>query len=158
MSGGEEQWPDIAGQIKSRRTKEYVHMLPVRIYYEDTDFSGVVYHANYLRYAERGRSDFLRLVGRSHQQMLAEEPPLVYTVHRITMTFHQPARIDDLLEVCTQFNRITRVRLVIQQTIWRGETLIWSADITVACVDFEGRLKRLPDALYHCLSPYASTS
>src|SRR3954451_12506655 len=78
------------------------HQLPVRIYYEDTDFSGVVYHANYLRYFERGRSDFLRLAGISHTDLGALPEPLVFAVARIDIRYYRPARIDDLIRVVTQ--------------------------------------------------------
>ena len=75
------------------------HILPVRIYYEDTDFTGVVYHANYLRYFERGRSDALRAAGVSHADLLEEERPTAFTVVRMEIDFRRPARIDDAREL-----------------------------------------------------------
>ncbi len=73
------------------------HQLPVRIYYEDTDFTGVVYHANYLRYFERGRSGFFRLVGVSHSALLERPDPAAFTIVRMTLDFKRAARIDDAL-------------------------------------------------------------
>ncbi len=75
------------------------HLLPVRVYYEDTDFTGVVYHANYLRYFERGRSEFLRLAGVSHTQLRAQDDPMAFVVARMEIDFKKPARIDDALIV-----------------------------------------------------------
>ena len=78
------------------------HVFPVRVYYEDTDFSGVVYHANYLRFMERGRSEFLRLVGAGHQGMLANAEPLVWAVRRMKIEFLRPARMEEALTVRTE--------------------------------------------------------
>jgi acyl-CoA thioester hydrolase len=87
------------------------HVLPVRVYYEDTDLTGVVYHANYLRYFERARSDFLRLAGINHASLLARDDPAAFAVTKIAIAFHQAARIDDALEVRTRFAHRQRVRL-----------------------------------------------
>ena len=80
-----------------------IHKLNVRVYYEDTDFSGVVYHANYLKFAERGRSSFLRLAGVIHSDLLTHEPPLAFVVRGMNIEFVAPARIDDVLVVETIF-------------------------------------------------------
>src|SRR5690349_24594996 len=101
-----------------------LHHLPVRIYYEDTDFSGLVYHANYLRFFERGRSDFLRLAGIHHNQLLSGAEPLAFAVNKIAVEFHKPARIDDALLVNTAFEAIKGPRIFIAQKLMRGgETL-----------------------------------
>src|SRR5215475_10199806 len=88
-----------AGRFEGR-----THILPVRIYYEDTDFTGIVYHANYLRYFERGRSDFLRLAGVHHNALLDAADPLGFAVNRINLEFLKPARIDDALLVKSHFD------------------------------------------------------
>ena len=94
-------WPDLAGRlIEGRR-----HVLPVRVYFEDTDFSGLVYHATYLRWCERGRSDFLRLMGNDHQALIAGaqgREPAAFVVRRMHLEYLKPARIDEVLEVTTR--------------------------------------------------------
>ena len=81
-----------AGRFEGRE-----HCLAVRVYYEDTDFTGVVYHANYVRYFERGRSDFLRLIGIGHAELLARPDPCAFVITRLAIAFHRAARIDDCL-------------------------------------------------------------
>ena len=129
------------------------HVLPVRIYYEDTDFTGVVYHANYLRYFERGRSDFLRLAGVSHQGLLDGADPAAFTVTKITVEFKRAARIDDALLVRTTYDAIKGARLIISQRIFRGGDLIATAQVEAACIDLSGRAKRPPAALVAALKP-----
>ena len=92
-----------------------IHKLDVRVYYEDTDFSGVVYHANYLKFAERGRSSFLRLAGVIHSDLLTYEPPLAFVVRGMNIEFVAPARIDDVLVVETIFTTARGPRL----TAWQ---------------------------------------
>ena len=123
------------------------HLLPVRVYYEDTDFTGVVYHANYLRYFERGRSEFLRLSGVSHTALRALERPMAFVVVRMEIDFRKAARIDDALIVRTQYDRIARARLHVRQTLLRGLDLIAEAVEEIACIDIDGRPRRPPAAL-----------
>jgi acyl-CoA thioester hydrolase len=82
------------------------HILPVRVYYEDTDFTGVVYHANYVRYFERGRSDFLRMVGVGHAELADHDSPTAFVVTRLEIDFKRPARIDDALRVVTTYDEV----------------------------------------------------
>jgi acyl-CoA thioester hydrolase len=119
-----------------------VHVLPVRIYYEDTDMTGIVYHANYLRYFERGRSDFLRSVGVHHTALLQRDPPMAFAITGIDTAFKMPARIDDCLVVHTTFDSLKGVRLTISQKIMRGADLIATADVGAVCIDLQGRPKR----------------
>jgi acyl-CoA thioester hydrolase len=128
-------------------------VLPVRIYYEDTDFTGVVYHANYLRYFERGRSDFLRLAGVSHRGLLDGPDPAAFTVTRIAVEFRRAARIDDALTVRTTYDAIKGARLLIGQRILRQGDLIATAQVEAACIDLSGRAKRPPAALVAALKP-----
>ena len=132
------------------------HVLPVRIYYEDTDFTGVVYHANYLRYFERGRSDFLRVAGVSHQSLLERADPAAFTVVRITVDFRKPARVDDALHVRTVYERIRGPRLFIRQRIVRREELIAAAEVEAACIDLTGRPRKPPSGLVAALEPLFS--
>jgi acyl-CoA thioester hydrolase len=119
-----------------------VHVLPVRIYYEDTDMTGIVYHANYLKYFERGRSDFLRSVGIHHTELLARDPPLAFAITAIDTAFKMAARIDDCLVVHTTFDSLKGVRLAITQKIMRGDELIATANVGAVCIDLNGRPKR----------------
>lgn len=138
ISGGD--WPDIAGRLTPDG-----HVLPVRIYYEDTDFSGSVYHASYLRMLERGRSDFLRLLGVAHRT-LAEEG-LTLAVHTMTLTFHRPARIDDMVEIATRVSELTAARIALDQEVRRDGILLVEAGVTVVAIGTGGRPRRLPPGL-----------
>jgi acyl-CoA thioester hydrolase len=122
------------------------HLLPVRVYYEDTDFTGVVYHANYLRYFERGRSEFLRLTGVSHTALRGLEQPIAFVVIRMTIEYRKAARIDDALVVRTVYQRIERARVHVRQTITRGLDVICEAVEEIACIDLNGRPRRPPQA------------
>ena len=134
------------------------HQLPVRIYYEDTDFTGVVYHANYLRYFERGRSDFFRLVGVSHSALLERPDPAAFTIVRMTVDFKRAARIDDALLVRTTYDSAKGPRLFISQRITRGEELIATAQVEAACIDLKGRARKPPPGLVEALAPLFSPS
>lgn len=124
-----------------------IFTLPVRIYYEDTDFSGVVYHARYLHFFERGRTEALRECGVHHSEMLRLEEPLAFAVRKMTTEWIAPARIDDLLEVRTRFLEVRGARMLLEQEIRRAETLIARADVEAACMNLEGRPRRIPPAL-----------
>jgi acyl-CoA thioester hydrolase len=137
-----------AGWLEGRE-----HVLPVRIYYEDTDFTGVVYHANYLRYFERGRSDFLRVAGVGHADLLDRPDPAAFTVVRIAVDFRRAARIDDALHVRTVYERVKGPRLFIRQRIVRGAELIAEAQVEAACIDLSGRPRRPPPGLVAALEP-----
>ncbi len=118
--------------------------ITVRVYYEDTDFSGVVYHARYLHFFERGRTEALRAMGISHTQLLAREEPLAFVVRKMTTEWIAPARIDDLLEVSTRFIEVKGARMLIAQEIRRGADRIASAEVEAACMNLSGRPRRLP--------------
>lgn len=138
-----------AGRIEGR-----IHHLPVRIYYEDTDFTGLVYHANYLRYFERGRSDFLRMAEIHHSALLDGPEPLGFAVNRITLDFLKAARIDDALVVKTVYEAIKGPRIFISQTVERvGEVLV-KAEVQVCCISLTGRPKKPPAMLIERLKPF----
>ena len=130
------------------------HRLPVRVYYEDTDFTGVVYHANYLRYFERGRSDFLRLAGADHSALLGIESPIAFVVTRMEIDFQRPARIDDALTVTTTYDAVRGARFTIRQRLTRGDTGIAAAVVEVASIDLQGRPRRTPPVLMERLQPF----
>ena len=118
-------------QPSAGRLEDGEHVLPIRIYYEDTDFTGVVYHANYVRYFERGRSDFLRLAGVSHADMFAGDLALAFAVVRMEIDFARAAAIDDALVVRTRFSALRGPRFFIDQIIERGEERIAHARIDI---------------------------
>jgi acyl-CoA thioester hydrolase len=133
------------------------HQLPVRIYYEDTDFTGMVYHANYLRYFERGRSDFFRIAGISHTALLNLAEPTAFTLVRIEVDYKRAARVDDALLVRTTYDSVQGARLMVSQRITRGEELIAEARIQAVCIDMRGRAKRPPPQMVELLRPYFAT-
>lgn len=130
------------------------HVLPVRVYYEDTDFTGVVYHANYVRYFERGRSDFLRLAGVSHTDLLERDDPAAFVVTKLDIDFRKAARIDDALLVRTSYDRANGPRLSIRQRIVRSDELIAEAAVTAACISMDGRPRKPPKGLVEALTPW----
>ena len=142
---------EIAGRIDQGR-----HVLPVRVYYEDTDFSGAVYHANYLKFCERGRSDCLRLIGIHHREMHWHETEgrMGFVVRRMLCDFLKPARIDDLLEVETRFREMGGARLELDQKVSRSGEVLFSAAVTVVLVDAAGRPKRFPKAMAEMLKTF----
>ena len=129
------------------------HQLAVRVYYEDTDFTGLVYHANYVRYFERGRSDYLRLAGISHSDLLDRADPSAFVLTRIEVNFKRAARIDDAILVLTTYDTIKGPRLVISQTITRSDEVIAAAHVEAACITPDGRPRRPPTELVDCLKP-----
>ena len=143
-----ERWPDLAGRIEGP-----VHVLPVRVYYEDTDFSGFVYHASYLRFCERGRSDWLRLIGIHHHELERAEPGGAgFVVRRMVCDFLKPARIDEVLEVETRMAQVSGARLGLDQRVVRGGEILFQAAVTAALLDGRGRPRRLPKGLVAALS------
>ena len=118
--------------------------LPIRIYYEDTDFSGVVYHAAYLKFFERGRTESLRGFGVTHTELLARDEPLAFAIRKMTTEWISPARIDDLIEIRTRFASVRGARMMIDQEIWREKTLIARAEVEAVCMSLTGRARRLP--------------
>ncbi|OYW87542.1 MAG: thioesterase [Sphingobium sp. 32-64-5] len=122
---------------------EGVHHYPVRIFFEDTDTGGVVYHANYLRYMERARSDMLRLIGIDQRGAL-DKGVGVYAVTRIALDYRLPARLDDDLIVASRVQRITGATVTIAQDILRGADLLTSGEVAVAFLSPQGRPKRQP--------------
>jgi acyl-CoA thioester hydrolase len=133
-------WPDLAGRIEGD-----THVLPVRVYFEDTDFAGLVYHANFLKFCERGRSDLIRLLGVHHQALANPEQgePSVFVVRRIEIDYLRPARLDDVLEVVTRCVEIGGASLTLLQEVRRGETLIVRAKVVVVLVSSSGKPQRL---------------
>jgi acyl-CoA thioester hydrolase len=118
----------------------------VRVYYEDTDFSGHVYHANYLKYCERARSGYLRDIGIDQNAMFADGQ--AYVVRKMECEFLRPARFEDVLDVQTSLIEMSGARFELAQTIKRGDELVFSAQVTVAIIGKDGRPKRIPNELF----------
>lgn len=121
------------------------HRWPIRVYYEDTDIAGIVYYANYLRFIERARSEWLRALGLDQAALKAAGT--VFAVRRLEAEYLTPARFDDLLTVETAVVGATPARLVLQQQVLRGDVLLFEAGVTVVAVSPSGRAVRLPRAL-----------
>ena len=119
----------------------------IRVYYEDTDFSGVVYYANYMKFFERGRSDFLRLIGIHHHELAKMEPPLAFAVAHIDITYRAPAKIDDILLVRSRSAGMKGAQFFLHQSIERDGVLLCEARFDAVCIGFDGRPRRLPKAL-----------
>ena len=130
----------------SGRIAEGGHVFPVRVYYEDTDAGGLVYHASYLRFAERARTEALRRAGTEQGRMLAETG-LGFVVRRMEIDFRAPAMLDDLLEVVTRLSDIGGASLRAEQTIRRAGATLVHMLLKLACIDRQGRSARMPVAL-----------
>ncbi len=126
------------------------HRLPVRVYYEDTDFSGVVYHASYLRFMERGRTELLRALAVAQSDLHQEAAGLAFAVRRMTIDFRRPARMDDLLDIVTVPREMRGASMTLAQEVRRGEEVLVAAEVTVAAVR-EGRAVRIPEGLRRAL-------
>jgi acyl-CoA thioester hydrolase len=136
------EWPDLSGRIEGRR-----HMLPVRVYFEDTDFSGLVYHATYLRWCERGRSDYLRLLGVRHAELHAGEggsEPAAFVLRRLEVDYLRPARIDEVLEVITATLETGGAHITMAQHVERGSEVLCRVRVTAVLISHSGKLLRLP--------------
>jgi acyl-CoA thioester hydrolase len=127
----------------SGRFEDGEHCFPLRVYFEDTDAGGVVYHANYLRYMERARSDMLRLLGIDQRGAL-ESGAGVYAIADLAIRYRAPARLDDALTVRSRVAQVTPARCIIAQSVWRGDAELTQGSVTVAFVDPGGRPRRQP--------------
>ena len=119
------------------------HRFPIRVHYEDTDMGGIVYHANYLKFIERARSDWVAGMGIDQVAMKAEAG-LVFAVRRIECDYLAVAGFDDRLEVTTRVQSVTGARLMMEQKVWRDGTLLFAALVTVVCITTAGQPARLP--------------
>ncbi len=122
------------------------HSLSVRVYYEDTDFSGVVYHASYLRFMERGRTELIRALGVEQRELFDGETALGFAVRRMNIDFLKPAVMDDLLTIETVSVAARGATMDVEQRVLRGEEVLVTAQVKVACVG-GGRARRIPDGL-----------
>ena len=143
-------WPDLAGRMVTAVDGPRHHVLPVRVYFEDTDFSGLVYHASYLRWCERGRSDYLRLVGNEHRALIEGgegSEPSAFVVRRMQLEYLKPARIDDILEVEPRVAEVRGAALGLAQRVTREGVVLFEADVLVVLISVSGKPQRLSQAL-----------
>ncbi|MGJ5619362.1 tol-pal system-associated acyl-CoA thioesterase [Sulfitobacter sp. MF3-043] len=122
-----------------------IHHFSLRVYYEDTDMAGIVYYANYLRFIERARSDWVREMGIDQLAMKADG--LVFAVRRIEADYLAPAQFEDVLEVRTTLDALTPARMVMGQEVWRDQTCLFRAVVTIVCIGAGGKPARLPAKL-----------
>ena len=123
-----------------------LHDIEVRVYYEDTDMAGIVYYANYLKYIERGRTEFLRALG-VDQMALKEAEGTVFAVRKVTAEYISPARMDDLLQVRTAIKQATGARVTMTQQVARNGDILFEADVEIVAMGPDGRPKRIPQIL-----------
>ena len=133
------------------------HRFPVRVYYEDTDLAGIVYYANYLKFIERGRTEWVRSLG-VDQTRLRDEEGLVFAVRRIEADYLRSARFDDELVVETEFLAIVGTRIRLRQTVFRGEERLFDSEVTLVAITREGRAARVPTVLSKRLVPDGHSS
>jgi acyl-CoA thioester hydrolase len=130
------------------------HAFPIRVYYEDTDFTGFVYHAGHVRFFERGRTEYMRSRGIGHAELLARPDPCAFVVTRMELAFFKAARIDDALVVRTTYDRIKGPRLWVGQRLTRGPDLVASAEVQIACIaPATGAPRRPPPDLVERVRP-----
>lgn len=130
------------------------HRWPIRVYYEDTDLAGIVYYANYLRFIERGRTEMVRAAGVDQTEMKARG--LVFAVRRVEADYLSPARHDDEIEVLTRLTDVAGARFAMPQEVWRDDTLLFRAHVTVVVLTGQGRATRLPADIRAKLAPLAT--
>jgi len=130
------------------------HVFPVRVYYEDTDAAGIVYYVNYLKFAERARTEMLRLMGREQQRMMESEG-VAFAVKSARVEYFRPAKLDDALDVRTGLVEVAGASLKVRQRIFRGAELLVDMLIRLAVMDLSGRPTRLPADIRAALAPHA---
>lgn len=133
------------------------HVLPISIYYEDTDLSGVVYHANYLRYMERGRTEFFRLAGISKMAGLEDDEPTAWAIRSIAIDYHRPARLDDSVTVHTILTGLSGARMRATQRVMCGDVLLVEGRIEACITTLTGKARRLPKNVTETLAPFLTT-
>ena len=142
-------WPDIAGRVIDDETGRR-HVLPICVYFEDTDAGGVIYHASYVRFVERGRTDFLRLLGTDARRMIDgsdSHEPAAFVVRRMNMDYLRPGRMDDLLEVETRVKALGGASVTLLQTVHKDAVRLFEAEVTVVLVSVSGKPLRLSQTI-----------
>lgn len=146
----------MADETISGRLTANGHELQQRVYFEDTDFSGRVYHARYLHFMERGRSDLLRLIGLRHRELATQG--LSFAVSHMEIDFRKAASIDDVVTVHTELKEATGARIVLDQSVLRESEVLVRATVTVALVGATGRAVRLPPTVRAAFTAIGASS
>ena len=154
MTQPDAPWPDLAGRLidddNGRR-----HVLPVRVYFEDTDAGGITYHASYIRWCERGRTDFLRLLGTDSRRMIdgsASFEPAAFVVRRMTCDFLRPSRMDDVLEIETRVKYVGGASATLLQSVTCDGRRVFEVEVVVVLVTISGKPLRIPVAVREAFS------
>jgi acyl-CoA thioester hydrolase len=137
----------------SSHVESGTHCLPIRVYYEDTDAAGIVYYANYLKFAERARTEMLRLAGINQSEM-TKRYGMAFAVRNCAIDFRAPARLDDLIEVRSRFTELVGATVSGVQAIWRGAEELVRLEMRIACLRENGRPTRIPAPLRQALQPF----
>jgi acyl-CoA thioester hydrolase len=151
MDGRECRYPKSSAVEPFGGAPGRTHAMELRVYYEDTDAGGVVYHANFLKFAERARTELMRALGFAHTG-IAAEAGIFFTVRKLTADYRLPARLDDLLHVETRIVEVGGARLLLDQRVCRDGAVLAALDIVVACVGRDGRPRRIPLGLRAALA------
>ena len=132
------------------------HTLPIRIYFESTDIAGIVYHTEYIKFLERGRTEFLRESG--IQQYELQKKNLLFAMHKINLTYHKPATLDDLINVHTKLEKLDGASVYFKQWITRNNLLLVDANARIALINQEMKPQKIPPFLLHILNPLKACS
>lgn len=143
---------DVAPESAARAG---AHVFPLRVYFEDTDAGGIVYYANYLKFAERARTEMLRAAGIESGRMMAEQG-IGFVVRRCVADYKKPARLDDRLDVETRVAEISGASLTLEQRVRRDGAVLVALEIMLVCMDGAGRPQRMPRSVRACLTPSSS--
>ena len=160
MTNADAAWPDLAGRLIDD-TNGRRHLLPVRVYFEDTDAGGITYHASYIRWCERGRTDFLRLLGTDSRRMIdgsASFEPAAFVVRRMTCDFLRPSRMDDVLEVGTAVKELGGASVTLMQSVTCDGRRVFEAEVVVVLVAISGKPLRIPASVREAFSGRRRTS
>ena len=147
--------PDTPAAPLGGRFEDAEHVYPLRVYHEDTDASGIVYYANYLKFAERARTELMRGAGITHVTLLGDHDA-AFVVRRCVVDYRQPARLDDAIEVRTTIGRVAGAHIDAEQRVVREGALLATVGLRLGCVGRNGRAVRLPTPLRHALSGLVS--
>jgi len=120
-----------------------IHKQPIRIYFEDTDAGGIVYHGSHIRFCERGRTEYFRTHGWTNSA-IAEELNILFVVRHMDANYHKPSHLDDLLELHTSVTKVKNTSFIMKQELYRDDTMIFSMDVVLACITREGKLVKIP--------------
>lgn len=128
-----------------------VFYLPVRMYWEDTDTGGVVYHGNYVSYFERGRTEMLRAAGLPHSDMMMGDDPVIWVISKVEVSYKRSAYMDDAVVIKTQVEKLGGASMIMAQEMWRGEEMLAEARFRIAVTDKNGKPRRLPQNLHETM-------